>query len=72
VYFEWSILSILLGSDHYPYNIHIATSQLEKSCLANLLVKEAEWESFSNSISYDDCEFLISSKPVALYSEVIH
>jgi hypothetical protein len=53
VHFEWSILAYLYGSNHNPMNLHISTTFPIISQHLNWITGCADWEAFSQSLTYD-------------------
>jgi hypothetical protein len=51
VHLEWSVLSDVHGSDHYPVNIHISVQSQIDSRHPNWIIKRADWEGFAQSVT---------------------
>jgi hypothetical protein len=54
---EWSVLCDLHGSDHFPVNVHIASSRLSESRHPNWILRKADWMGFTQSVQLDNVEF---------------
>jgi hypothetical protein len=54
---QWSILCDLHGSDHFPVNVHIASSRLSEFRYPSCILKKADWMGFTQSVQIDNVDF---------------